>query len=208
VENTLLGGVLAVLGARLLWPAPEWARLPTFMAAVLRANRDYLRTVVSSFADRSDAAGRLMRERRRDAALATINTEESFQRLMGEHGGRAGTLAPVMTFLTYVRRFSVSVAALAVSRHVVDPSTTTVLQDFAEHTTRRLDDAAARLAAPGEPRPAGAESHDRWTRDEVNAALDPIVRARLARLERQLETLMTAVDDVASLSASDLGARR
>ena len=56
--NTLLGGALALLGARLLWPAPEWKRLPTYMAAALRANRDYLRTVVRIFADRSDAAGR------------------------------------------------------------------------------------------------------------------------------------------------------
>ena len=209
VENTLLGGVLALLGARLLWPAPEWARLPAYMATALRANRDYLRTVVSSFADRSDAAGRLMRERRRDAALATLNAEESFQRLMGEHGGRAGTLAPVMSFLTYVRRFTVSIAALAVSRHAVDPSTATVLNDFTEHTTVRLDDAAARLAAVnGQSTAPAAEFLERWTGDEVNAALDPIVRARLARLERQLETLMTAVDDVASLSAADFDARR
>lgn len=203
VENTLLGGVLALLGARLLWPAPEWARLPAFMATALRANRDYLRTVVTSFADRSDAAGRLMRERRRDTALAAINAEESFQRLMGEHGGRAGTLAPVMTFLTYVRRFAVSVAALAVSRHAVDPSTATVLEDFAEHATRRLDEAAARLGVLNGDQPVpGAESADRWTRDEVNTALDPIIRARLARLERQLETLMTAVDDVARLGTA------
>jgi uncharacterized membrane protein YccC len=35
VENTLLGGALALLGAWLLWPAPEWERLPTYMATVL-----------------------------------------------------------------------------------------------------------------------------------------------------------------------------
>ena len=119
----------------------------TYMAAALRANRDYLRTVVSIFADRSDAAGHLMRERRRDAALAAINAEESFQRLLGEHGGSVGALAPVMTFLTYVRRFTVSIAALAVSRHAVDPSTAHVLERFSERTTTRLDEAAARLAA-------------------------------------------------------------
>lgn len=209
VENTLIGGALALLGAQLLWPAPEWERLPTYMATALRANRDYLRTVVSFFADRSDAAGNVMRERRRDAALAAINAEESFQRLMVEHGGRMGTLAPVMTFLTYVRRFTVSIAALAVSRHAVDPSTATVLKDFAEHTTRRLDDAAVRLGgANGDGTPGEEEVRDRWTGDEVKAALDPIIRARLARLERQLETLMTVVDDVASLGASALDTRR
>jgi uncharacterized membrane protein YccC len=209
VENTLLGGALALLGAWLLWPAPEWERLPTYMATALRANREYLRTVVNFFADRSDTAGNLMRERRRDAALAAINAEESFQRLMGEHGGQAGTLAPVMTFLTYVRRFTVSIAALAVSRHAVDPSTATVLEEFAEHTTKRLDSAAARLGgASSEATAMDGGERERWTGDEVNAAFDPIIRARLARLDRQLETLMTAVDDVASLGASALGARR
>ena len=69
VINTLLGGVLALLGARLLWPAPEWRRLPTYMAAALRANRDYLRTVVSIFPDRSDAAGERCGRGGVDAAL-------------------------------------------------------------------------------------------------------------------------------------------
>jgi hypothetical protein len=114
-----------------------------------------------------------------------------------------------MTFLTYVRRFTVSVAALAVSRHAVDPSTATVLEGFAEHTTRRLDDAAARLGgAAGEGAPVRTGPPEPWTGDEVNAALDPLIRARLARLERQLETLMTSVDDVASLGASALDTRR
>jgi uncharacterized membrane protein YccC len=210
VTNTLLGGVLALLGARLLWPAPEWARLPSYMAAALRANRDYLRTVVSIFADRSDAAGHLMRERRRQAALAAINAEESFQRLLGEHGGSVGALAPVMTFLTYVRRFTVSTAALAVSRHAVDPSTAHVLERFSERTTTRLDEAAARLTAVaggadvvrGSPM---ATDHDL---DAATATSDPVVRARLKRLSRQLETLVTAADDVVSLGAAELGGRK
>jgi hypothetical protein len=114
-----------------------------------------------------------------------------------------------MTFLTYVRRFTVSIAALAVSRHAVDPSTATVLEEFAEHTTKRLDSAAARLGgASSEATAMDGGERERWTGDEVNAAFDPIIRARLARLDRQLETLMTAVDDVASLGASALGARR
>ena len=99
VINTLLGGAIALLGARLLWPAPEWRRLPAYLAATLRANRDYLQTVVRSFADRSNAAGEAMRTRRRDAALAAINAEESFQRLLGgawreERAARAGDDVP------------------------------------------------------------------------------------------------------------------
>ena len=199
VLDTLLGGVLAWLGARLLWPAPEWKRAPAYMAALVRANRDYLRTVVSTFADRSDEAGRLMRDRRRDAALAAINAEESFQRLMGEHTGSADELAPAMTLLAYTRRLTVSIAALAVSRHAVDPTTATVLEQFANGATARLDRVAARLEAGGaEPESVSADAavgDGAFDRRSV----DPIIRARLRRLTRQLDTIESVADDVAGL---------
>jgi uncharacterized membrane protein YccC len=194
VIDTMLGGALALLGARLLWPAPEWKRLPNYLAATLRANRDYLQTVVRSFPDRSAAAGDAMRARRRDAALAAINAEESFQRLLAEHGGASELLAPVMTFLTYVRRFTVSIAALAVSRHAVDPSTATVLEQFAASATARLDDAAARLApgGSGNPPPPAA-----WTADALTSPdIDPVVRARLTRLGRQLDILAASAEEI------------
>jgi uncharacterized membrane protein YccC len=198
VIDTILGGALALLGVRLLWPAPERKRLPTYLAAALRANRDYLQTVVRSFPDRSDAAGRAMRARRRDAGLAAINAEESFQRLLAEHGGKTELLAPVMTFLTYVRRFTVSIAALAVSRHAVDPSTATVLEQFAASATARLDDAAARLTSSGPTREAQAVL---WSPDAfASPTLEPIVRARLTRLGRQLDTLASSAEDVGALS--------
>ena len=192
VLNTFIGGALALAGARFLWPAPEWRRLPMYLAACLRTNRDYLRTVVNVFADRSDAAGRLIRARRRDAALAAINAEESFQRLLGEHDGSAESLAPAMTFLTYIRRFTVSIAALAVSRHDVDPDTATMLAQFADGATARLDLAAARLDPLAEPVTTPPPAIH-----ELKPA-DPVVRARLTRLSRQLETLTTAASEVAA----------
>ena len=194
VLDTFVGGALALMGARLLWPAPEWKRLPTYLAASLRANRDYLRTVVGVFADRSDAAGRLIRARRRDAALAAINAEESFQRLLGEHDGSVEALAPAMTLLTYIRRVTVSIAALAVSRHAVDPDTTTMLEQFADGATTRLDMAAARLDASATPASSLAAPPVR----EVKPA-DPVVRARLTRLSRQLDTLVGSADEVAAM---------
>ena len=205
VVNTMLGGALALLGARLLWPAPEWDRLPTHLAAALRANREYLRTVVRIFPDRSDTAGRELRERRRDAALAAINAEESFQRALGECGGRAESLAPVMTLLTYVRRFTVSIAALAVSRHAVDPSTAVVLEQFADRATERLDSAVARLTSPDAAAPGSSVT---WLTDILaSPTLEPIVRARLTRLGRQLDTLVSSVDDVNRIGEATLSDR-
>ena len=193
VLDTLIGGVLALLGARLLWPAPEWRRLPMYLAAALRANGEYLQTVVSKFADRSVEASRAMGERRRDAALATINAEESFQRLMGEHGGETETLAPAMSFLTYIRRMTVSIAALAVSRHAVDPATASVLDQFASSASARIEDVAAKLGSADESArvaQAGGPVGD-------FRPADPVVRARLTRLSRQLDTLVGAADELA-----------
>ena len=198
VFDTLLGGVLALLGARLLWPAPEWKRVPAYMATLVRANRDYLRTVVSTFADRSDEASRLMRARRRDAGLAAINAEESFQRLMGEHGGPTDDLSPAMTLLAYSRRFTVSIAALAVSRHAVDPTTATVLEQFSDGAATRLDAVATKLEsnAPVGDTAAGIAA---TTSALDRRSLDPVVRARLRRLTRQLDTIESAADGITAL---------
>ena len=182
VFDTLLGGALALLGARVLWPAPEWKRLPSYLAASLRANSNYLRTVVTSFADRSDEAGRLMRARRRDCALAAINAEESFQRLMGEHGGSTETLAPVMHFLTYARRFKVSIGAIAVRRHAVDPSTATALEHFIDYASTRLGAAAVVVAGTSEANTSVATS-SAGLPNELRS-VDPVLRARLTRLAR------------------------
>ena len=197
VLDTMIGGVLALLGARLLWPAPEWRRLPMYLAAALRANGEYLRTVVSKFTDRSAEASRAMGERRRDAALATMNAEESFQRLMGEHHSSSEKLAPAMTFLTYARRLTVSIAALAVSRHAVDPATASVLDQFAANASARIEDVAAKLGSGDGPMtaapPAAAVGDFR--------PADPVVRARLTRLSRQLDTLVSAADELRGLSS-------
>ena len=100
-----------------------------------------------------------------------------------------------MTFLTYIRRMTVSIAALAVSRHAVDPATASVLDQFATNASARIEEVAAKLggaegstsAAP----PAGGGDFK---------PADPVVRARLTRLSRQLDTLVSAADELRSVS--------
>lgn len=226
VLNTLLGASLALLGSRLLWPRPEWIRFPAYAAAVLRENADFLRTVVRDFDDRSEVATARMRAARRRAGLAVINAEESFQRLMGEHRGGAEGLAPLLTFLTYARRLGASIAALATSRHAVDPATAGVLEGFTERMTRALERGARQLEAhdaelrlTGEhpaTAPAGGRTGEHRAPREDGAARPPapaspattetgpapaagdlVVRARLERLERQLALLLDAARPIA-----------
>jgi uncharacterized membrane protein YccC len=192
VVNTLLGGALALAGSRLLWPSPEKTRLPGFMAAALRANRDYLDRVVALFDDRSEMAGRTLREARRRIGLATVNAEESFQRLLGESTGSGGRLSSAMTFLTYTRRLTASIAALALARHMAPGASGDALRAFTETATGVLADLAESVETDREPAalPTAMASEAARVRE---AELPPLLRARLDRLARQIRLLHDAI---------------
>jgi uncharacterized membrane protein YccC len=148
--------------------------------------RTYLALVVQRFDDRSEDASRALRESRRQVGLAILNAEESFQRLLGEHRGPAETLAPAMTLLTYTRRFTASIAALALSRHSVDATQAETLAPFAKAVDAALADVATALAAGRAPAPLGELP------ELQSGAVSPLLRGRLTRLGRQLKTLHDA----------------
>jgi uncharacterized membrane protein YccC len=193
VVNTLLGGALALAGSRLLWPSPEKTRLPGFMAAALRANRDYLDRVVSLFDDRSEPAGHTIRAARRRIGLATVNAEESFQRLLGESSGSGGRLESAMTFLTYTRRLTASIAALSLVRHTEVGGSGEALRPFVETATSVLADLAESLEAGREPAPLPTVMASEAARAR-EAGVPPLLRARLDRLARQIRLLHDAID--------------
>jgi hypothetical protein len=119
-----------------------------------------------------------------------VNAEESFGRLLAEYDGLPGDLSPVMTFLTYVRRLSASIAALAMARHASDASSAT-LDPFRRRAEAVLDDLTRAVREGGRPSPLpilvqGAEL-------EQDAA--PLQRARVDRVARQLRQLHDAVDE-------------
>jgi uncharacterized membrane protein YccC len=192
VVNTLLGGALALAGSRLLWPSPEKARLPGLMGAALRANRDYLERVVALFDDRSEAAGRAIRAARRRIGLATVNAEESFQRLLGESSGSGGRLASAMTFLTYTRRLTASIAALSLARHAEPSASAEALRPFVETATRVLADLAESVEAEREPAPLPTVMASEAARAR-DTGVPPLLRARLDRLARQIRLLHDAI---------------
>ncbi|MDB4885515.1 MAG: hypothetical protein JWN79_953 [Gemmatimonadetes bacterium] len=184
VVNTLLGGALALAGARLLWPSPEWRRLPGYLAAALRANADYLRCVGSLFDDRSDEAGEQLRASRRRIGLAMVNAEESFQRLMGEHAGASDDLAPALSLLTFLRRFTASTASLALARHA-SPAAASALQPFTASVGGRLDELAEAVTRHEMPSPLPSMSSVEAAEEPV----PPLLRARAERLVRVLRMI-------------------
>lgn len=196
VMNTLIGGAMALVGAWLLWPTSEWRDLPALSAAALRANRDYL--VLAARAATGDAGAlHALGEARRTVAAAAANLEESFQRLLGEHRGPAIALKPVMTLMTYTRRFAVSVGALALGADEDSRPPSDALHGFADAATRVLDDLADAMTARRAPLPFPQPGEVA----RVDATLPAVVAARIERLARQLKPLHDAVAEMASPSS-------
>jgi uncharacterized membrane protein YccC len=162
------------------------------MAVALRANGDYLDRVVALFDDRSEIAGRTLREARRRIGLATVNAEESFQRLLGESSGSGGRLASAMTFLTYTRRLTASIAALALARHTEPAGSADTLRAFTETATGVLADLAESVETGREPAPLPTVMASEAARAR-EAGMPPLLRARLDRLARQIRLLHDAV---------------
>jgi uncharacterized membrane protein YccC len=188
VLNTLLGGALALVGARLLWPSPERERFPAYGAVVFRANAAYLDVVIDRFDDRSGAASDAMRAARRAVGLATVNAEESLQRAITEAHGDERPLAPALTCLAYTRRFTASVAALAIARHTADGATREALVPFRDALVPVLEDLASSLESARVPLPFPAMDGTM-----IGAPLSLVVKARVDRLSRQVTTLHDAV---------------
>ena len=195
VVNTLLGGALALAGARFLWPSPEHSRFPAYAAGALRAASEYLACVIALYHDRSAEAGEEMRARRRALGLATVNAEESLQRALNEAHGDERKLAPALTILAYTRRFAASVAALAITRHTADRSVRSALEPFSMRASDVLADLALALEVGRVPAPLSG------IRGAEEPRLPLVVKARIDRLSRQITTLHDAVARMAPSSA-------
>jgi uncharacterized membrane protein YccC len=183
VLDTLLGGALALAGAALLWPTPERDRLPAEVAALLRADADYLRAAVERLGDGGDAVvGRVVAARRR-VGVAVLNAEAWLEQLVSAPAGREEELEPWMTLLAYGRRLAGSVAALAIlgGQGALGRGEVAPFGGVAERTLRELADA---LEARRPPPPLSAP---------LPPAVDPRLRAQLDRVAGQLGVLHDAV---------------
>jgi len=189
IVNTIIGGGLALLGARLLWPSPERGRVPSYLAAALRANREYLEETIAVFGDTSGQASQRLRAARRQVGLAALNAEESFQRLLAEHRDAPEALAPLMTFLTFSRRLTAAIASLALTRFAPETPGPQALAPMRELATRVLDDIIGAVLERRAPAPLPSVEEG----TAISAPLPPLLRERVDRLARQLRPLHDSV---------------
>lgn len=182
VADTFLGGLLALVGAALLWPTPERDRLPAEVAAVLRADRDYLHAAVERLGDGGEAAVARVIAARRRLGAAILNAEAWLEQLASAPAGRTDELESWMTLLAYGRRLGGSLAALAIlgGQGALGRGEAEAFGAVAE---RVLDDLADALEARRPPAPLPPP---------FPPAGDPLLRAQLERVAGQLGVLHDA----------------
>ena len=127
---------------------------------------------------------------RRATGLAASNTDESFQRFLGEHSGPNEDLSAAMTFMTYSRRLIASIAALALARHTIDESAADAVQPALQHAAAVLDDLAESVESGRAPQPM--QPLPQMSAEERRSS--PLLFARLERIARQLATLHDSIE--------------
>ena len=187
VMNTVLGGTLAFLGARLLWPTRERAKFPEHMAAALHALREYIDVVIDAVAQNATVPHTPISAARRKFGLAINNADASFQRFLMESYSPAESFEPQMTLLLYARRTVGASAALASVRHFQDASAAqAVLRRVGSEVNAQLQELEEAVSQGR--RPSAMPKSD----DLMGAVDDPVLKSRLERLLLQLSVLRDA----------------
>jgi uncharacterized membrane protein YccC len=187
IVNTLLGGLLALIGSR-LWPGDEWRRLPEYTAAALRANHEFFRATLALVASGATDLAPLRDIRRRVASTA-FSAEDSFQRLVSDHRGPASNLEPLMALIVLVRRIGGSIAALALPVPGEPRPSLDDLQPFAE----RAESALAELVSAVEGSRPPAPMPPIGSLALRPGAVSPVVEQRANRVSRQIRLLHSAI---------------
>jgi uncharacterized membrane protein YccC len=177
ILNTLIGGAISLLAAHFLWPSWEREQVPGHLAAVLEAERSYLRAIATQGHD-----ARAVAAARRQFGLAHANAEASFQRLLAEPNDPE-KIEAIMSLLAWSRRLAGSANALWPALERERPGAADTLYAAAlDRALAELAEAAAhaRVPAAREPPPEGS-------------ALGPAMAGNLEAMERQLDGLSSAV---------------
>jgi uncharacterized membrane protein YccC len=113
ILNTCIGAGLAFGSHYLLWPNSERERLPSQLAIAIRKSQTYFSDVMAVYQG-TKADDATMLQQRRQTGLAIGNAQTSFQGLLCEPRMPKELVEPVMTLLTYIRRFTKALTVLLV----------------------------------------------------------------------------------------------
>jgi uncharacterized membrane protein YccC len=147
IADSLVGGLLALLGSYVLFPRWERQQLPAQLVKTIRANLTYFQQVIAIYLylDKevtTDAIAIL----RRQAALENSNTSAAAQRLFSEPHHIQGNIEPITTLIFYIRRFFNSVTVLAEHHRELSEGYQCIdLKQFADAIVQVLENAVDAL---------------------------------------------------------------
>lgn len=112
--DTVLGAILALAAAYLLWPAWQKRALVPQCRTALVANCEFLAAVLGATRDGRTVRPEIMQARQR-AERETDNADAVFQRMLAEPAHTRSAVRPALEFTTYLRRLTEHTLALAVA---------------------------------------------------------------------------------------------
>lgn len=117
IADSLVGGILALIGSYLLFPRWERQQLPAQLETTIRANLAYFQQVIATYLHPNGETSTVsLSPLRRQAALENSNAAGAAQRLFSEPRHIRGDVEPVTILIFYIRLFFNSVTALAEHR--------------------------------------------------------------------------------------------
>jgi uncharacterized membrane protein YccC len=147
ILDTLVGGILALIGGYTLFPIWERERLPLQLARTLSALRDYFDNVTGAYLGKGMALREIERTKRR-AALEVANATTASQRLLSEPAHVRGEIEPILSAVNYARHLFLAIGALdAHFHHFPRHGEWEEVRAFAEAVSAQLQNIAKVLQA-------------------------------------------------------------
>ncbi|MEH2443924.1 FUSC family protein [Nostoc sp.] len=196
IVDSLIGGVLALLGSYLLFPTWERQQLPAQLEKTIRANLAYFQQVIANYLHpaEQDASADSMNMLRHQAALENVNANAAAQRLFSEPRHIQGEIEPVMTLITYIRGFFSSVTTLAEhKREFSGEYQFTELKLLTDIIIQILENLADALGQGQPPQPLPAL--DSYL-EVIHNQIEQLHTARLSEIARNSQTLTSTLQAV------------
>jgi uncharacterized membrane protein YccC len=151
--STAAGGALALLAAMFFWPVWERDRFPPILAAALRANRDFLRLLVTRLADGDSYDSTAIAAKRR-AETANSLVFSSLQRMTGDPKNQQEGLEQAATLANGNQRLTRALTVLALHLTAGAPLRRPEVKQFAQLADETLE-TLARTVEGGAPEASG-----------------------------------------------------
>jgi len=192
VIHTFVGGILAVVGGYLLFPIWEKQKLPGELAAILKANADFLRAILaqSPAGDNGETAWRQLQRR---AGLALANAATVGQRVLSEPTHLGSEVESSLAAINDARDIFQILSAIMES-HALSPGLSDHLRGLGMDLADFLDQSASGIS-PDQSAPRSPDVtnwKERLHREQVHGSLDPSTSSAADAAQR--EWLITQFD--------------